>query len=65
MFRAATSKVTLFRRKRFLGVPNMFFPGHAFEAEGNVEGPMVREIQLLAISLVFVFLGAVVFGFIH
>jgi hypothetical protein len=30
-----------------------------------LEGPMVREIELLAVSLVFVFLGACVFGVIH
>jgi hypothetical protein len=33
--------------------------------EETLEGPMVREIELLAVSLVFVFLGACVFGLIH
>ena len=33
--------------------------------EETLEGPMVREIELLAVSLVFVFLGACVFGVIH
>jgi hypothetical protein len=28
-------------------------------------GPMLREIELIAISLVFVFLGALVIGAIH
>ncbi len=31
----------------------------------TLEGPMVREIELLAVSLVFMFLGACVFGVIH
>jgi hypothetical protein len=30
-----------------------------------LEGPMVREIELFAVSLVFVFLGACAFGFVH
>jgi hypothetical protein len=33
--------------------------------EETLEGPMVREIELLAVSLVFVFLGACVFGLVH
>jgi hypothetical protein len=33
--------------------------------EETLEGPMVREIELLAVSLVFVFLGACVFGIVH
>jgi len=31
----------------------------------STEETMVREIELLAVSLVFVFLGALVFGVIH
>jgi hypothetical protein len=30
-----------------------------------LEGPMVREIELFAVSLVFVFLAACAFGFVH
>ena len=33
--------------------------------KGTWRDLMAREIQLFAISLVFVFLGAVVFGIIH
>ena len=49
----------------FFALSNLFFPGQTFRAERSLEGHMVREIQLLAISLVFVFLGAVVFGLIR
>jgi hypothetical protein len=39
--------------------------GKLSKSEEALEGPMVREIELLAVSLVFVFLGACVFGVIH
>jgi len=39
--------------------------GKLSATEETLEGPMVREIELLAVSLVFVFLGACVFGVIH
>lgn len=35
------------------------------EAEERMEGHMARELHLLTVSLVFVFLGAIVFGVIH
>ncbi len=31
----------------------------------EMEGHMARELHLLTVSLVFVFLGAIVFGVIH
>jgi hypothetical protein len=55
----------MFRRKLFLGLPNLFFPGQTYWAERSVEEQVVREIQLLAISVAFVFLGAIVFGLVH
>ena len=49
----------------FFALSNPFFPGQTFWADRSLEGPMARELQLLAVSLVFVFLGAVVFGLIR
>jgi hypothetical protein len=49
----------------FFALPNPFFPGQTLWANRSLEGHMARELQLLAVSLVFVFLGAVVFGLIH
>ena len=64
-FRSAKGGKTLLRRKLFLGFRICFFQGRLSGSEGNVEGRMAREVQLFAVSLVFVFLGAIVFGLIH